>query len=256
MLTIPPQSNIKLSRTCNIKAVDFGDYVERTCLYPLREIEVVVPVISKLDGDLLLASLDILSGNTPTNLSAISDGYYLIQEVSESPLLYGYYSELSFKAVQIREFNTVQVPATPTIYYPALDGSSIDTIYNNYYRQYSEGTTVARNKGLDLKNLVWNVLFHLSPDLAISLDLLLASLRGIEPFIWSPDGDTSARLWICDRWSIEFTNDDIYIFNGNFSLHQKTTDDEQVFRLTDLTAVTYVSNVELIPLTAVTYLVS
>lgn len=232
MLTIPPQSNIKLSRSCNIKAMDFGDYAERTSLYPLQEIEVTIPAIDKAQGDLLLAELDILSGNVATNLSGFNPiDFYLIQEVQESPLLYGVCSEIGFKAVEIRRFYPVPAPLNPTIYHPALEGSSVDTIYNNYYRQYGDGVTVARAKGRDLKNLVWNVAFHLSPTEANTLDLLLTSLRGIEPFIWSPNGNIYARYWLCDKWTIEFNNDNLYIFNGTFSLSQKITDNNLGFSI-------------------------
>ncbi|MFA9202098.1 MAG: hypothetical protein ACEQSC_00915 [Candidatus Nanopelagicaceae bacterium] len=104
----------------------------------------------------------------------------------------------------------------PIVPYPALDTSSLETIYSNYYSQFDDGLVVGRPKGGRFKKDVWSVIFHLTPTQALDLDLLLASLRGIFNFQWSPVGAAPYELWSCDRWTIDFVSDNLYVFSGQF----------------------------------------
>ncbi|MFA9202097.1 MAG: hypothetical protein ACEQSC_00910 [Candidatus Nanopelagicaceae bacterium] len=113
MLTIPPSSNITLSRKCEIKAIDFGRYVERTALYPLREISVSVPALEIAAAASLIAELELLGGYTPTALSFLDPtDFFLIQGVRTKPLLWNSVYEISFKALEVRKFMLIP-PSSP-----------------------------------------------------------------------------------------------------------------------------------------------
>jgi hypothetical protein len=224
MLTIPPSSNITFSRKCDIKSIDLGLYVERVAMYPLREVSVSVPALEIAAAKSLITDLDLLSGATPTNLSFFdSADFFLIQGVLQKPLLWDAVHEVSFKALEVRKFTPITSPVLPIIAYPALDGGTFETIYVNYYSQFDNGIVAATPKGGRLKKEVWSVTFHLTPTQALELDLLLASLRGIFNFKWSPTGVAPYEDWACDRWSIDVVSDNLYVFSAQFISPLKST---------------------------------
>lgn len=68
--------------------------------------------------------------------------------------------------------------------------------------QFGDGYVQRVSHGINIDGKVWNLNFrNREIDEIDEIVEFFESKKGVDPFLWTPPGETTALLWVCQQWS-------------------------------------------------------